>query len=56
MLKIYSRYGMYAQEYEKEYFGNLENIIQGLTKSFEKYYFKDDPELIEVLDPYLGNK
>ena len=24
--------------------------------NIEKYYFKDDPELIEVLDPYLGNK
>jgi len=35
----------------------MSHELVGLSKEeLEKYYFKDHPELIEVLDPYLGNK
>ena len=35
----------------------MSHELVGLTKDeLNEYYFKDDPELQEVLDPYLGDK
>ena len=42
---------------ENRWIHYMSQELVGLSKEeLEKYYFKDDPELIEVLDPYLGNK
>ena len=42
---------------ENRWIHYMSHELVGLSKEeLEKYYFKDDPELIEVLDPYLGNK
>ena len=35
----------------------MSHELVGLSKKeLEEYYFKDDPELIDVLAPYLGDK
>ncbi len=35
----------------------MSHELVGLTKEeLQEYYFKDDPELIQVLDPFLGDK
>ena len=42
---------------ENRWIHYMSHELVGLSKEeLEIYYFKDDPELIEVLDPYLGNK
>ena len=42
---------------ENRWIHYMSHELVGLSKEeLEEYYFKDDPELIEVLDPYLGNK
>lgn len=42
---------------ENRWIHYMSHELVGLSKEeLENYYFKDDPELIEVLDPYLGNK
>ena len=42
---------------ENRWIHYMSHELVGLSKEeLENYYFKNDPELIEVLDPYLGNK
>ena len=42
---------------ENRWIHYMSHELVGLSKKeLEEYYFKDDPELIEVLDPYLGDK
>ncbi|MCQ2592218.1 MAG: phosphoribosyltransferase [Treponema sp.] len=40
---------------ENRWIHYMSHELVGLTKEeLQKYYFKDDPELIDVLDPFLG--
>ncbi|MBO4859833.1 MAG: phosphoribosyltransferase [Treponema sp.] len=42
---------------ENRWIHYMSHELVGLSKEeLENYYFRNDPELIEVLDPYLGNK
>ena len=42
---------------ENRWIHYMSHELVGLSKKeLEEYYFKDDPELIEVLDPFLGDK
>ena len=42
---------------ENRWIHYMSHELVGLTKKeLQEYYFKDDPELIEVLDPFLGDK
>ena len=42
---------------ENRWIHYMSHELVGLTKEeLQEYYFKDDPELIEVLDPFLGDK
>ena len=42
---------------ENRWIHYLSHELVGLTKEeLQEYYFKDDNELIEVLDPYLGKE
>jgi len=42
---------------ENRWIHYMSHELVGLSKKeLQEYYFKDDPELIEVLDPYLGDK
>jgi hypoxanthine phosphoribosyltransferase len=42
---------------ENRWIHYMSHELVGLSKKeLEEYYFKDDPELIDVLSPYLGDK
>ena len=42
---------------ENRWIHYMSHELVGLSKKeLEEYYFKDDPELIQVLDPFLGDK
>ena len=42
---------------ENRWIHYMSHELVGLSKKeLQEYYFKDDPELIEVLDPFLGDK